>query len=38
MNLSVKTISTYRTRILQKMSLPTNAALTTYAIRNGIVY
>jgi len=37
MNLSVKTISTYRTRILQKMSLSTNAALTTYAIRNGIV-
>lgn len=37
LNLSVKTISTYRTRILQKMSLPTNAALTSYAIRHGIV-
>lgn len=37
LNLSVKTISTYRTRILQKMSLATNAALTSYAVRHGLV-
>jgi two-component system, NarL family, invasion response regulator UvrY len=31
LNLSVKTISTYRTRILEKMNLTTNAELTRYA-------
>jgi DNA-binding NarL/FixJ family response regulator len=36
-NLSVKTISTYRARILEKMNLKTNADLTLYAIKNGIV-
>ena len=35
--LSVKTVSTYRTRILEKMSLTTNADITTYALRNGII-
>lgn len=35
--LSVKTVSTYRTRILEKMSLRTNADLTSYALRNGII-
>jgi len=35
--LSVKTISTHRTRILKKMNLKTNAELTHYAIRNGLV-
>jgi two-component system, NarL family, invasion response regulator UvrY len=35
--LSVKTVSTYRTRILEKMSLATNADITTYALRNGII-
>jgi two-component system, NarL family, invasion response regulator UvrY len=35
--LSVKTVSTYRARILEKMSLETNAELTTYAIRNKLV-
>src|SRR5580692_2587078 len=35
--LSVKTVSTYRTRILEKMSLSTNADITTYALRNGII-
>jgi two-component system invasion response regulator UvrY len=35
--LSVKTISTHRTRILKKMNLTTNAELTHYAIRNGLV-
>jgi DNA-binding NarL/FixJ family response regulator len=37
LNLSVKTISTYRSRILDKMSMKTNADLTYYAIKNGIV-
>jgi len=36
-NLSVKTISTYRTRILDKMHMKTNAQLTHYAIRNHLV-
>jgi DNA-binding NarL/FixJ family response regulator len=35
--LSVKTISTYRARVLEKMGLKTNAELTHYAIRNGLV-
>lgn len=35
--LSDKTISTYRARILQKMSLKTNAELTRYAIQNKLV-
>lgn len=37
LSLSVKTISTHRTRILKKMSLRTNAELTQYAIRQGLV-
>jgi two-component system, NarL family, invasion response regulator UvrY len=36
-SLSVKTISTYRTRALEKMGMHTNAELTRYAIRNGLV-
>jgi DNA-binding NarL/FixJ family response regulator len=36
MGLSVKTVSTYRTRILEKMNMKTNAELTHYAIRNGL--
>ena len=32
LNLSVKTISTYRTRILEKMGFETNAELTRYAL------
>jgi DNA-binding NarL/FixJ family response regulator len=35
--LSDKTISTYRRRILDKMSMKTNAELATYAIRNHLV-
>lgn len=35
--LSVKTISTYRRRLLDKMGLKTNAELTSYALRNGLV-
>jgi DNA-binding NarL/FixJ family response regulator len=35
--LSVKTVSTYRTRILEKMNLLTNADLTTYALKNALI-
>jgi two-component system invasion response regulator UvrY len=35
--LSVKTVSTYRARILDKLHLKTNADLTTYALRNQII-
>ena len=35
--LSVKTISTYRARILEKMGLKTNAAITHYALQNKLV-
>jgi len=37
LSLSNKTISTYRRRILDKMEMRTNAELTHYAIRNGLV-
>jgi DNA-binding NarL/FixJ family response regulator len=37
LSLSVKTVSTHRTRILQKMAMTTNAELTHYAVRNRIV-
>ena len=36
-SLSVNTISTYRTRILEKLSLNNNAELTRYAIDNGLI-
>jgi two-component system, NarL family, invasion response regulator UvrY len=35
--LSVKTISTYRARALEKMNMHSNAELMNYAIRNGLV-
>lgn len=35
--LSVKTVSTHRTRLLRKMNMKTNAELTHYAVRNGLV-
>ena len=35
--LSVKTISTYRRRILDKMKMKNNAELTHYAVRQGLV-
>jgi two-component system invasion response regulator UvrY len=37
LSLSIKTISTYRARILEKMKMRTNAQLTHYGIRNGLV-
>ena len=38
LSLSAKTISTYRRRLLDKMNMKTNAELTNYAIRNGLVW
>lgn len=35
--LSVKTISTYRSRILEKMRFSSNADITSYALRNGLI-
>ena len=37
LSLSVKTISTYRSRLLQKMGMANNAELTRYALENGLV-
>jgi DNA-binding NarL/FixJ family response regulator len=37
LHLSVKTVSTYRTRILEKMSLSSNAEIIQYAVRIGLV-
>jgi len=34
LGLSVKTISTYRTRIMEKLSFKSNADITAYALRN----
>ncbi|SET27949.1 two component transcriptional regulator, LuxR family [Nitrosospira multiformis] len=36
MHLSVKTVSVYRGRLLQKMKLKNNAEVTHYAIKNGL--
>ena len=36
LGLSVKTVSTYRARVLEKMKMRTNAELTHYAVRHGI--
>ncbi len=35
--ISVNTVNTYRTRILKKMEMRTNAALIRYAVENGLV-
>jgi DNA-binding NarL/FixJ family response regulator len=35
--LSVKTVSTYRSRVLEKMNFVSNADITTYALRNGLL-
>jgi two-component system, NarL family, invasion response regulator UvrY len=37
LSLSVKTVSMYRTRLLEKMQLKHNAELTHYAIKNNLV-
>lgn len=35
--ISVKTVSTYRSRVLEKMGLQNNADLTSYALRSGLI-
>jgi DNA-binding NarL/FixJ family response regulator len=35
--LSVKTVSTYRSRVLEKMKMRNNSELTRYALQNGLV-
>ncbi|MEO5697743.1 MAG: response regulator transcription factor [Burkholderiaceae bacterium] len=37
MFLSVKTVSTYRTRVLEKLNLASNSDLTYYALKNGLI-
>lgn len=38
LNLSAKTVSTYRARVLEKMGMHSNAELTHYALQNGLVF
>lgn len=35
--ISVKTVSTYRSRLLEKLQLGSNAELTYYAVKNGLI-
>lgn len=35
--LSAKTVSTYRTRVMEKMGLGSNSELTYYAVKNGLI-
>jgi two-component system invasion response regulator UvrY len=37
LNLSPKTVSVYRARVLEKLSLQSNADLTAYCLRNGLI-
>jgi two-component system invasion response regulator UvrY len=37
LSLSVKTVSTYRTRLMEKMGLVSNSDLTYYALKNGLI-
>mgnify|MGYP002145705862 CR=1 FL=1 len=37
LSLSVKTVSTYRTRLMEKMSLASNSDLTYYALKNKLI-
>jgi DNA-binding NarL/FixJ family response regulator len=37
MSLSVKTVSTYRTRVMEKMHLTSNSDLTYYALKAGLI-
>ena len=37
LNLSVKTVSTYRARVLEKMTMRSNAEVTHYAIKIGLI-
>jgi DNA-binding NarL/FixJ family response regulator len=35
--LSPKTVSVYRARVLEKLGMGSNAELTAYAIKNGLI-
>ncbi len=37
MSLSVKTVSTYRTRVMEKVNLSSNSDLTYYALKNNLI-
>ena len=37
MSLSIKTISTFRTRVMEKMKLDSNSDVTYYALKNGLI-
>jgi len=37
LSLSVKTVSTYRTRLMEKLNLSTNSDLTYYALKNKLI-
>ena len=37
LSLSVKTVSTYRARVLERMNLDSNSAMTYYAVQNGLI-
>lgn len=37
LHLSIKTVSTYRSRLLDKLGVASNAELATYAVRNGLM-
>ena len=37
LNLSVKTVSTYRTRVLTKMAMKNNSEVVQYGVRNGLI-
>lgn len=37
LHLSIKTVSTYRSRLLEKLGVASNAELATYALRNGLM-
>jgi two-component system, NarL family, invasion response regulator UvrY len=37
LSLSVKTVSTYRTRVMEKMGLQSNSDLTYYGLKNGLL-
>ena len=38
LSLSVKTVSTYRSRVMEKMQLASNSDLTYYALKNGLIH
>ena len=37
LNLSVKTVSTFRSRVMEKLALQSNSDLTYYALKNGLI-